>query len=471
MLEPDTFLNGRYRLIAPIGEGGMASVYSAQDTRLGRTVAVKVLHPEFARDEPFLQRFQQEAEFSASLGAHPNIVAIYDVGEDGPRRYIVMELVEGRSLKDLILERAPFSVSEAFAIGQQVASALEFAHSRGLVHRDVKPQNIMVTPQGVAKVTDFGIARSLAASQLTRTGMVIGTVHYFSPEQAQGKPVTPASDIYSLGVILYEMLTAHLPFEAENAIGVAMQHISTEPPSPLDYNPSLPPRAVSTVLRALEKAPARRYRDAAEFASALSDQQTEELGGTTTLSPLPVNTERPTVYRTVEPASQPVPRRYATREPAVARPVRTLPPANRWRTAWITVGLLLLAAAIAAASFFIANRALGGGASPTPTITPTSTPTATPQPTKTPRKHRATPTPTIQVPVVVQPPTPPPTQALPTDTPTPAPITSTPTPKPQPTSAPTPTPKLPPTAVPTQPVATDTPQPTVPAITPTQPIG
>jgi len=469
MLEPDTFLNGRYRLIAPIGEGGMATVYSAQDTRLGRTVAVKVLHPEFARDEPFLQRFQQEAEFSASLGAHPSIVAIYDVGEDGPRRYIVMELVEGRSLKDLILERAPFSVPEAFSIGQQVASALEFAHSRGLVHRDVKPQNIMVTPQGVAKVTDFGIARSLAASQLTRTGMVIGTVHYFSPEQAQGKPVTPASDIYSLGVILYEMLTAHLPFEAENAIGVAMQHISTEPPSPLDYNPSLPPRAVSTVLRALEKAPARRYRDAAEFASALADQQTEELGGTTTLSPLAVNTERPTVYRSVEPSPEQMPRRYATREPVVARPARPLPPANRWRTAWLTVGLLLMAAAIAAASFFIANRALGGGASPTPTTTPTSTPTATPQPTKTPRKRRATPTPTIQVPVVVQTSAPAPTVAPPTDTPTVAPITLTPTLKPAPTTVPTPTP-IPPTPAPTPAPATDTPQPTGPTDTP-QPIG
>jgi len=267
------------------------------------------------------------------------------------------------------------------------------------------------------------------------------------------------------------MLTAHLPFEAENAIGVAMQHISTEPPSPLDYNPSLPPRAVSTVLRALEKAPARRYRDAAEFASALSDQQTEGLGGTTTLSPLPVNPERPTVYQTVEPASQPAPRRYATREPAVARPVRTLPPANRWRTAWLTLGLLLLAAAIAAASFFIANRALGGGAIPTPTTTPTGTPTVTPQPTKTPRKHRATPTPTIPVPVVVQTSAPPPTVALPTYTPTLVPITFTPTPKPAATAAPTPTPKVPPTAVPTQPLATDTPQPTVPAITPTQPIG
>ena len=188
MLQPDTLLNDRYRLVALIGEGGMAAVYRAVDTRLGRDVAVKVLHPEYARDQPFVQRFQQEAEFAASLGAHPNIVAIYDIGQDDGLHYIVMELVEGRDLKDIIRERAPLEVAEAFGIARQVASALAFAHQRGLVHRDVKPQNIMVTDAGSAKVTDFGIARSLSASQLTRTGMVIGTAHYFAPEQAQGKP-------------------------------------------------------------------------------------------------------------------------------------------------------------------------------------------------------------------------------------------------------------------------------------------
>src|SRR5918911_33436 len=148
MLEPDTLLNQRYRLLERVGEGGMATVYRAVDTRLGRNVAVKVLHPQFIRDEPFLQRFQQEAEFAASLGAHPNIVAIYDIGQDDTLHYIVMELVAGRSLKDLIHERAPFPVPEAFAIGQQVASALDFAHKRSLVHRDVKPQNILVTSEG-----------------------------------------------------------------------------------------------------------------------------------------------------------------------------------------------------------------------------------------------------------------------------------------------------------------------------------
>ena len=303
MLQPDTVLNDRYRILGPLGEGGMATVYRALDTRLGRTVAIKILHPEFARDDPFLQRFQQEAEFAASLGAHPNVVAIYDIGEDGNLPYIVMEVVEGRNLKDLIRERAPFSAEEAFAIGRQVASALDFAHSRGLVHRDVKPQNIVVTPDGVAKVTDFGIARSATASQLTRTGTVLGTVHYFSPEQAQGKPAGPPSDIYSLGVILYEMLTGHLPFDADNPIGIAMQHLHSEPPPPWQYNQALPARAVSTVLRALEKDPERRYRDAAEFAAALAAGPEPEVAGATTINRIvEAAPQRTTVYRPVEPA-------------------------------------------------------------------------------------------------------------------------------------------------------------------------
>lgn len=449
MLDADTILNDRYRLHEPIGEGGMATVYRAVDTRLGRTVAIKVLQPHFGRDEPFLRRFQQEAEFAASLGAHPNIVDIYDIGQDGDLHYIVMELVEGRSLKELIRERAPFSVNEAFAIGQQVASALDFAHKRGLVHRDVKPQNILVTPEGVAKVTDFGIARSISASQLTRTGMVIGTVHYFSPEQAQGKPAGPASDIYSLGIILYEMLTGHLPFDAENAIGVAMQHLHSEPPSPWEYNPEIPALTVATIMRALEKDPERRYRDAGELASALGSPEPADTGATTMFNPIATTPPRQqtAVYQTVEPA--PPRRKYVVEEPvarpdaAVARPL----PANRWRTAWLALGGALLAVAVAFAAFFATNHFLGS--STAPTATPTSTPTPTPKPT--PRPPQPTATATVSLPVVVQP----------TATPVPLPPTFTPTPVPLPTNTPTlvpPTP-TPPPPTPTPPPPTPTPSP------------
>jgi serine/threonine protein kinase len=460
MLQPDTLLNDRYRLVALIGEGGMAAVYRAVDTRLGRDVAVKVLHPEYARDQPFLQRFQQEAEFAASLGAHPNIVAIYDIGQDDALHYIVMELVEGRDLKDVIRQRAPLDVPEAFGIARQVASALAFAHQRGLVHRDVKPQNIMVTDAGNAKVTDFGIARSLSASQLTRTGMVIGTAHYFAPEQAQGKPAAPSSDIYSLGVVLYEMLTGHLPFEADTPIGVAMQHLHSDPPPPWDYNPALSTRAGAVALRALEKDPERRYRDATEFASALSEGAVAGSGGTTSISPIvPAPPQQTRTYPTVPRDSAPSGRRRVARDPFEGVPARaqTQPP-NPWRRTWIILGVLVAGVAVAAGAFLVSNQAFGGGASATATATPTDTP----KPTATARARRPTATAT-SMPVVViptntpyvrptYPPTAVPTRVLPTLTPIPPKPTPTPKPKPLPTATPivptgTPLPVFPPLTV------------------------
>jgi eukaryotic-like serine/threonine-protein kinase len=426
VLPPDTLLNDRYRLIEQIGEGGMATVYRALDLRLGRIVAVKVLHSHYAGDDPFLQRFQQEAEFAASLGAHPNVVAIYDIGQDGTTRYIVMELVEGRSLKELIRERAPFSVVEAFAIGRQVASALDFAHKRGLVHRDVKPQNIMVTPEGMAKVTDFGIARSVSASQLTRTGMVIGTVHYFSPEQAQGKPAGPPSDIYSLGIILYEMLTGHLPFDADTPIGIAMQHLHSEPPSPWDYNPDLPARAVITVLRALEKDPERRYRDAAELAAALGEVPPRDAVGTTTVVPIVDSAvpQQTATFRVEEPApaTAPLPRRSTSPRGSAATPV------NQRRNILLALGAVLVLAAVAAGAFFLAGGLQAGGVKPT--LTPTVTATPTP-------KKKPTVAPTFTAVAVAATTTPTPKPVPPTDTPAP---TFTATPKPTDTPTPTDTP-------------------------------
>ncbi len=459
MLQPDTMLNNRYRLVALIGEGGMAAVYRAVDTRLGRDVAVKVLHPEYARDQPFLQRFQQEAEFAASLGAHPNIVAIYDIGQDDSLHYIVMELVEGRDLKEIIRERAPLEVAEAFSVARQVASALAFAHQRGLVHRDVKPQNIMVTDAGNAKVTDFGIARSLSASQLTRTGMVIGTAHYFAPEQAQGKPASPSSDIYSLGVVLYEMLTGRLPFEADTPIGVAMQHLHSEPPPPWDYNPGLSTRAGAVALRALEKDPERRYRDAMEFASALSEGAAAGNAGTTSISPIVSPPSQQTrVFPAVPREGSPPPRRRVVRDPFEGVPSKTQAgPPNPWRRTWIILAVLLAGAVVAGGAFFVSNQAFGGGASATATATATATNTV--QPTARPRRTATA----TSIPVVVQPtntpsipatipPSPVPTRALPTFTPIPPKPTPTPKPKPLPTATPivptsTPLPVFPPVTV------------------------
>lgn len=441
MLEPGTLLGNRYRIVGPVGEGGMATVYRAVDTKLGRTVAIKALHPEYTRDAPFLQRFKQEAEFAASLGAHPNIVDIYDVEPEGDIPYMVMAFVDGKTLKDLIREKRRFTVPEAFAIGQQVASALDFAHKRGLVHRDVKPQNILVTPDGVAKVTDFGIARSVTTTQLTRTGMVIGTVHYFSPEQAQGKPLGPQSDIYSLGVILYEMLTGHLPFDAENAIGVAMQHLHSQPPNPWNYNPDIPARAVATVLRALEKDPAQRYRDAGEFAAAMGAQDLPAAppSGTTMVQPIVTPPADATslyqpVQAAVEPATPPPP--IPPRRTAVERPES----GGSGRGIWVSLAALLLALIIAAAAYFIGTQLVGGAASSSPTVTPTPKATRTPKATPKPKpKPTAVTTQPVYVPATAVP------TAYPTWTPKPLPTW---TPKPPPPT------RVPPTAVPTRVPAT-----------------
>lgn len=264
----DTVLANRYRIQAKIGDGGMAVVYRALDLLLHRPVAIKCLRPQFASDPEFLQRFMQEAQAAASL-SHPNVVNIFDVGHAGDVHYIVLEYVQGRNLKEILREEGRLPPKRAAHIARSVARALEAAHRRQLIHRDIKPHNILITPEGRVKVTDFGIARAASAAQLTQTGTVIGSVHYFSPEQARGGPVGPASDLYALGVVLYEMLTGTVPFRGDSPIAVALKHLEEEPVPPSRLVPSIPPWLEQVVLKALAKDPAQRYASAEEMAQDL----------------------------------------------------------------------------------------------------------------------------------------------------------------------------------------------------------
>jgi tRNA A-37 threonylcarbamoyl transferase component Bud32 len=277
MVMQGTVLGGRYHLLDVIGDGGMARVFRAEDARLGRVVAVKILHRHYLAQPEFVRRFEQEARLAAGL-SHPNIVAIYDVDRQGDTYYIVMECVEGGSLKGLIARDAPLPLSLAAAIMRQLGQALDAAHARGVVHRDIKPENILLTPSHDVKVGDFGIARALTSPAQTATGMVMGSVSYFSPEQAQGKPATAESDLYSSGIVLYEMLTGRLPFAAGNPVATAMQHITQEPAPPRAIVPALPPAVDAVALRALAKDPAQRYHSGAAFVQAFDAAATTATG-------------------------------------------------------------------------------------------------------------------------------------------------------------------------------------------------
>lgn len=265
-LAADTMIDGRYRVIDRIGSGGMADVFSAEDTHLGRTVALKILHSRFAEDREFVERFRREASSAAGL-QHPNVVGVYDRGRYEDTYYIAMEHLEGRTLKEVI-EAGEVDIERALAFIREILAAARFAHKRGVIHRDLKPQNVIVDPDGRAKVTDFGIARA-GASDMTQTGSVLGTAHYLSPEQAQGLEVTAASDLYSVGVILYEALTGQLPFEGDSAVAIALKQVSENPSPPSELNPQVPPQLDAVVMRALAKDPERRFQSADEMLSEL----------------------------------------------------------------------------------------------------------------------------------------------------------------------------------------------------------
>ena len=258
-------VDNRYRLVKPLGSGGMADVYLAHDDILDRDVALKVMSTRYASDEEFVERFKREAQSAAAL-SHPNIVSIFDRGasEDGTY-YIAMEYLPGGTLKDRIMSKGALPARTAAAVALQIAEALRAAHERGVIHRDIKPHNILITDSGDVKVTDFGIARAASSSTMTRTGSILGTAHYISPEQAMGEPVGPASDLYSLGVVLYEMLTGELPYDADTPLGIAMKHVNGRLSPPMEIDSSIPAGIDAITCRLLAKDPADRYASDAEL--------------------------------------------------------------------------------------------------------------------------------------------------------------------------------------------------------------
>lgn len=272
-------ISGRYKVLETIGGGGMANVYLAHDMILDRDVAVKVLRLDFANDEEFIRRFRREAQSATSLN-HPNIVNIYDVGEEGDIYYIVMEYVDGQTLKQYILEHSPLPVEEVIQIMKQLTSAISHAHQNNIIHRDIKPQNVLIDPSGNVKITDFGIAMALSATSITKTNSVLGSIHYLSPEQARGAMANKKSDIYSLGIVMFELLTGRLPFFGESAISIALKHLQSETPSVRRWHPNVPQSVENIVLKAMTKDPFDRYQSVQQMeedlATALNPERLNE---------------------------------------------------------------------------------------------------------------------------------------------------------------------------------------------------
>ena len=263
-------LSGRYELLEKIGDGGMAVVYKGKDKLLNRFIAVKILRPEFTKDATFVENFKRESQAAAGL-SHPNIVGVYDVGREGNINYIVMELIEGDTLNKIIEREAPMDYRKVIDISKQVASALRIAHKNKIIHRDVKPHNIMITNDGVVKLADFGIARAVNDATLSTGSKIVGSVHYFSPEQARGNYVDERSDIYSLGIVMYEMLTGKVPFDGDNPVTVALKHINEEIVPPIELEPGIPPALNRCVMKATNKFQTNRYANADELIEDLDN--------------------------------------------------------------------------------------------------------------------------------------------------------------------------------------------------------
>ncbi|MEA2366634.1 MAG: eukaryotic-like serine/threonine-protein kinase, partial [Thermoleophilaceae bacterium] len=332
----NTVVDGRYRVLRRLGSGGMADVYCAEDTHLGRQVAIKILHRRFPQDQEFVERFRREAKSAAGLN-HPNVVGVFDRGEHEGTYYIAMEFLEGRTLKDIAASEAPLPQERVIDLGLQILQAAGFAHRHGVIHRDFKPHNVIVEANGHAKVTDFGIARA-GASEMTETGSIMGTAQYLSPEQAQGHAVTATSDIYSIGVMLYEMLAGRLPFDGDSAVAVALKHLSEQPAPISQWRPDVHPALEAVVMAALAKDPAARWQSAEDLAAGLEGARAQleagPNGGQDTAAfaaiPMPVGAETAPTQVAAVP------------EPVAATVVEPEPERER-RWPWYAIGLLTLA--------------------------------------------------------------------------------------------------------------------------------
>ena len=356
----NTIVDGRYRVLRRIGSGGMADVYCAEDTHLGRQVAIKVLHRRFAQDQEFVERFRREAKSAAGLN-HPNVVGVFDRGEHEGTYYIAMELLDGHTLKDIVATEAPLPQERVIDLGLQILQAAGFAHSHGVIHRDFKPHNVIVDQVGHAKVTDFGIARA-GASEMTETGSIMGTAQYLSPEQAQWHAVTATSDIYSIGVMLYELLAGRLPFEGDSAVAVALKHLSEAPAPISQWRPDVHPALEAVVMAALAKDPGQRWQSAEDLAAGLEAARTQiqagPNGGQDTAAfaaiPMPVADEAGAV-----PPGVP---------PTVVAPISEPAPERERRWPWYAIGALALAL-VGVLLYLILSGALTAEKSEVPRVT------------------------------------------------------------------------------------------------------
>lgn len=329
VLANGTVIDNRYKVNGRIGSGGMADVYLCDDQHLGRPVALKVMHERFAADQSFVQRFEREAQAAAGL-QHKNVVNVFDRGQVGNTYYIAMEYLQGRSLKDVINAMGALDPKLAIHICLQILAAARFAHSKGIVHRDLKPQNVMIDDEWNVKVTDFGIAHNPVDGDITQTGQMVGTAQYISPEQAQGKPVSSSSDLYSVGVVLFEMLTGKVPFDGDSSVAIALKHINEPPPRPTSIVPTIPPPLEAVVVKAMAKSPVERYASADEFTAAL-ERARDGIGEA------PGKTEirtAPTVMGTTAPSAEELAKKKRKRN-------------------WIIAGCVVAALLVAALLYFL----------------------------------------------------------------------------------------------------------------------